>query len=74
MPRKIEYYDRKGELLKTLGLYDYKKYRGGYWRPSRMVMKNSQNGRSTELLWHEYQFATGFSESDIAKAKLRRLR
>lgn len=73
LPRKIEYYDRKGELLKTLNIYDYKEY-GGYWRPSKMVMKNNQSGRSTELLWREYQFATGLTASDIAKGKLRRLR
>lgn len=74
LPRKIEYYDRKGELLKTLVISDYQKYHGSYWRPSKMVMENHQTGRSTELLWNEYKFATGLTESDIAKSKLASIR
>lgn len=69
-PRKIDYYDRKGELLKTLNFEDYQLYQGNYWRPSKMVMVNHQTGRSTELLWKDYQFATGLVAGDIVQSKL----
>lgn len=69
-PRKIDYYDRKGDLLKTLTFENYQVYQGAYWRPSKMVMVNHQTGRSTELLWNEYQFGTGLTANDIAQSKL----
>ena len=70
-PRKIDYFDRKGDLLKTLHFQDYQQYQNTFWRPSKMVMVNHQNGRSTEIDWHNYQYETGLTASDIAKAKLR---
>ena len=69
-PRKIDYYDRKGDLLKTLTFEDYKIYGGGYWKPSKMIMVNHQTGRSTELLWNEYQFTTNLTAADIDQSKL----
>lgn len=69
-PRKIEYYDRKGDLLKTLTFEDYKIYEGQYWKPSKMIMVNHQTGRSTELLWNEYKFRTGLTASDLDQSKL----
>lgn len=69
-PRKIEYYDRKGALLKTLNFEGYQLYQGSYWRPSKMVMTNHQTGRTTELLWKDYQFSTGLTANDIAQSKL----
>jgi len=69
-PRKIEYYDRKGDLLKTLTFEDYKMYEGHYWKPSKMIMVNHQTGRSTELLWNEYQFSTGLTTADLDQSKL----
>lgn len=68
-PRKIEYYDRKGDLLKTLTFEDYQVY-GSYWRPAKMVMVNHQTGRSTELLWKHYEFGVGITEADIDQSKL----
>ena len=35
---KIEYFDRKDALLKTLTYHDYQQYLGRYWRPDRMAM------------------------------------
>lgn len=72
-PRKIDYFDRKGDLLKTLHFEEYKKYQGMYWRPSKMVMINHQTGRSTDILWQNYQYGTGLSSADIAKSKLRNI-
>ena len=73
-PVKIRYYDRKGTLLKTLTQHEFKKYLGKYWRPSRMEMINHQTGKSTTLLWQDWQFSKGLSDSDFNKASLKRSR
>lgn len=73
-PRKIEYYDRKGDLLKTLDLLDYRQYLGTYWRAMRLEMQNHQTGKSTTLTFADYAFKTGLDEGDFEKSRLARLR
>ena len=73
-PVKIRYYDRKGALLKTLTQHEFKKYLGKYWRPGRMEMINHQTGKSTTLLWQDWEFSKGLSDSDFNKASLKRSR
>ncbi len=73
-PLKVEYHDRKDALLKTLEVSAYRRYRDRYWRPGRMQMHNHQNGKSTELLWSDYRFATGLDRSDFDRGALRRVR
>lgn len=73
-PLKTEYYDRKNALLKTLTLHDYKQYLEKFWRASRMHMQNHQTGKSTELLWTNYQFRSGLSERDFDRNSLKRAR
>lgn len=64
-PWKIEYYDRKNSLLKTLTFHDYKQFAGKHWRPLRMEMVNHQTGKSTTLLFKDYQFKTGWTDRDF---------
>ena len=73
---KIEYYDRKLSLLKTLTVGGYEAYTGaGYWKPKRMSMRNHQTGKSTELHWRGYQFGTGLMEDrDFTTNSLKRVR
>lgn len=71
--RKVEFYDRRGDLLKTLILEDYRAYEG-IWRSHRMKMVNHQTGKSTDLVYDDYQFAVGLKESDFVKGRLTRLR
>ena len=71
---KIEFYDRKDTLLKTLTSHDYKEYQGEYWRPDRMVMVNHQNGKTTELLFEEWTFGAGVSDNEFTASRLRRAR
>jgi len=73
-PLKIEFYDRKGALLKTLTYHDYKKYLDKHWRPSRMEMMNHQTGKSTTLLWLSYKYSNGFSDRDFDRNSLKRAR
>ena len=72
--RKIEFYDRRGSLLKELTFEDYRKYADKYWRPHRMIMKNVQTNKSTDLVYGEYKFSVGLKDKDFVKGRLSRLR
>lgn len=71
---KVEYYDRKKALLKTLTTGDFQQFLGHYWRPGVMNMVNHQNGKSTKLEWKNYQFQTGLSDRDFRSQALKRLK
>jgi outer membrane lipoprotein-sorting protein len=71
--RKVEFYDRRGDLLKTLVLSDYREY-DGIWRSHRMMMTNHQTGKSTDLVYGEYAFNVGLDEDDFVRGRLSRLR
>ncbi|MFQ5520130.1 MAG: outer membrane lipoprotein-sorting protein [Candidatus Methylomirabilia bacterium] len=71
---RIDYYDRKDALLKTLTVHRYRRYLGKHWRASRFVMRNNQTGKSTELIWDNYKFRNGFSDRDFNKNSLKRAR
>ena len=73
-PRKVEFYDRKGDLLKTLELVDYRQYLGKYWRALRLEMVNHQTGKSTTLAFSDYSFKVGLDDGDFRKSRLERLR
>lgn len=73
-PVKIEFYDRKNTLLKTLSYKGYKQYAGRYWRPDVMEMVNHQNGKSTRLEWSNYRFGTGLTTRDFDRNTLKRMR
>ena len=73
-PLKVDYYDRKSSLLKTLTFSDYKQYNDKYWRASEMNMINHQTGKSTRLEWKDYKFATGLTDRDFDKNSLKRVR
>jgi len=73
-PLKIDYYDRKSSLLKTLTFSNYKQYLDKYWRASEMNMVNHQTGKSTRLEWKDYKFATGLTDRDFDKNSLKRAR
>lgn len=73
-PRKVTYFDRKGELLKTLRIDGYAKYLDRFWRAAHMHMVNHQTGKSTTLSWSDYRFRTGLGESDFDRNALKRAR
>lgn len=71
----IAYYDRRDKLLKTLELDGYHKHLGRFWKAEHMFMTNHQTGKSTELRWQNYAFATGLDEDrDFSTNSLRRAR
>lgn len=71
---KVEYYDRKESLLKTQLFRNYKQYLNQYWRAGEQLMSNHQNGKSTALVWEEYQFGMGLTDRDFDKNTLKRAR
>jgi hypothetical protein len=72
--REVVFYDRRGDLLKTLSMEDYQEYGDGIWRAQTLHMVNHQTGKSTDLVYGDYAFNTGLGEDDFVKGKLTRLR
>ena len=71
--RKVEFYDRRGDLLKVLKLNDYRNY-NGIWRAHTLSMSNVQTNKQTDLLYGDYTFNNGMAENDFVKGRLSRLR
>lgn len=72
--QRIDYYDRKGSLLKIQQFSDYKLYLDKYWRAHTQTMENVQTGKSTTLIWENFEFQTGLTDKDFQKDDLKRLR
>ncbi|MCP4429443.1 MAG: outer membrane lipoprotein-sorting protein [Gammaproteobacteria bacterium] len=72
--QKVDFYDRKDSLLKTLLVSGYQQYLGKFWRAEEMEMTNHQNGKSSRLVSSNYQFQTGLNERDFNKNSLKRVR
>lgn len=71
---KVDFYDRKNDLLKTLTFSDYQQYLEQYWRALILDMHNHQTGKSTRLSYTDLRFRVGLTEADFTRNALRRLR
>lgn len=72
--RRLEFYDRRDELLKVLTFEDYRQYKNKYWRPHKFSMVNQKTKKSTDLLYGTYIFHTGLSKGNFETDALRRVR
>ena len=73
--QQIEFTDRQEKLRKRLTAGEYQRFHDQYWRAGYMRMDNLKNGRSTDLYWQNYQFASGLDDSrDFSVNALRRAR
>jgi outer membrane lipoprotein-sorting protein len=72
--QKIDFYDRKNSLLKTLSYDNYQQYLNEFWRADKMTMSNHQSQKVTELQWADYAFATGLVDGDFNRNALKRAR
>ena len=70
--RRVDFYDRRGDLLKTLELQDYRDY-DGVWRSHTFLMINHKTGKSTDLIYSNYRFKTGIDDKDFVKGVLKRI-
>jgi hypothetical protein len=59
---KIEYYDQKGELLKTQVLEKWAQYGGKYWRPLHLEMTNHVTHKKTVMELSPYAMDAGFDK------------
>jgi len=73
-PLKIDFYDRKKKLLKTLTPKDYKQYLGKFYRASSITMVNHISNKSTILEWTNYKFDNGLTDRDFDRNSLKRAR
>ena len=71
--RRLEFFDRGGNLLKTLDLLDYRQYPDGYYRSHRQVMQNHLTGKSTILTFGDFDFDVELNRRDFEPSALDRL-
>lgn len=69
---KMDFYDRKNALLKTLTYANYEVHKEKHWRAGEMNMVNHQTGKKTKLLFEDYVFDLGYTENDFSQNSLRR--
>ena len=69
---KIDFYDRKNALLKTLTYSGYKLYKDKFWRAGILKMVNHQSNKETLLEFSEYNFDQGLSDDDFSQVALKR--
>lgn len=74
IPWRIDYYDRKASLLKTLTYFGYQKYAERFWRPDQVEMVNHPLGKSTLITYSDYRFGHVLSDQSLSPAALSRLR
>ena len=70
---KVDFYDRKGELLKTLYLEDYVLYKDKIWMANTMKMENIQNKNITIFKWLNRELDVGINKKDFEKSSILRL-
>jgi outer membrane lipoprotein-sorting protein len=72
--QKIQFFDRKGDLLKTLTFSDYQLHKERIWRAHELAMVNHQTGKGTRLTYSGYTFGTGLTDRDFNQSALKRVR
>ncbi len=69
-PLKIEYYDRRGSLLKVATFRRYKKI-SGFWRAGKLTMSNRQTKKKSILQWSNRQLKKRFSDREFTSGRLK---
>jgi hypothetical protein len=72
-PLKIDFYDRKDALLKTLTYERYQAY-GAFWRARAQLMVNHQTGKRTRVDFGEFRLAAGLTPAQFDVARLSSVR
>ena len=71
---KVEFYDRRNELLKTLTAADYELHLERFWYAGQQTMVNHRTGKSTVMSWVDLQLGVELDERDFTRTGLKRLR
>ena len=73
-PWKIEFYDRKDALLKTMTFKSYRQYLNKFWRSHEMFVENHLTGKSTILRFKDFSLQAGLDDRDFNRNALPRVR
>jgi len=68
-PLKIDYYDRKGDLLKTSSFNDYELY-GSFWLQNEIKIVNHQTKKQSILTWQSRELGQEISQNEFQKNNL----
>jgi outer membrane lipoprotein-sorting protein len=74
-PVKVEYFDRKKELLKVAEFSNFKEYTVGgkkMWRSNKIHMKNVQTKKESIFEWKERNIGVKHKKRDFNKTSLKR--
>jgi len=69
---KVEFYDRKNSLLKTLTYNNYQVYKNKFWRAGTLNMVNKQSNKETRLEFTNYNFDANLTDDDFTQVALKR--
>ncbi len=73
-PIKVEYFDRKGELLKVAAFSNFKGHKIGkkvLWRADKIHMKNVQTKKESTMEWKKRKLGVQHSSRDFKKTSLK---
>ena len=68
-PLKIQYFDRKGDLLKTATFSGFAKH-GKFWRPHKIKMTNHQTRKRSTLEWKNRKLNVKHDDDEFDKDEL----
>ncbi len=68
-PLKVEYFDRKGELLKVSLLRQYQQL-DRWWRPGEIKMTNVQTHKQSIVRWQERELTDDYTAADFESESL----
>ena len=71
---RVEFYDRKNELQKTLTSSNFELFLDKYWQARNLVIENHLTGKSSEMIFHEIEFRADLDERNFTKTGLKRIR
>lgn len=71
LPLKEEYYDVRGELLRTFTADEVREV-DGHWTATRRSMRDAQSGHRTEVIYEEVNYGVGLGEDLFSERYLRR--
>ena len=71
---KVDYYDKRDNLVKTLEISGYEHYDDEWWRAETFTMTNHNNGGVTTLVWSDIKFDNQLSDKDFDVNSLKRAR
>lgn len=69
---KVEYFDRRGSLLKTMDHLKYKLFKDKHWRAQELHVVNHQSNKETRLIFDSFDFSVELSDNDFTQSSLQR--